>query len=240
MKVIWSVKALFITWITKAAISSAVSPAASLSWRDILWCAHSPSDLHKSLSRAAANFATKVQAPDVRAKPTFSSAHGAVIWHRPSRQTLWDQVCDAGVSTQRVPDPPTIGEGHAFEDGTIGDHGRRRPSEIGSRILRRKITIPISRAGHFKLSARANHPRRKAALIVCMPEKPNRPKTVANLERWDCRWPIGDPQQADFHFCGARQVPGRPYCDLHWRMAIQPPRPRQERTASTPPLQSAA
>jgi GcrA cell cycle regulator len=40
-------------------------------------------------------------------------------------------------------------------------------------------------------------------------------KTVANLETGDCRWPIGDPRHEDFHFCGAQQVVGRPYCTEH-------------------------
>ena len=30
-----------------------------------------------------------------------------------------------------------------------------------------------------------------------------------------CLWPIGDPGDADFHFCGDSSVPGKPYCDLH-------------------------
>ena len=51
-------------------------------------------------------------------------------------------------------------------------------------------------------------------------------KTVDTLERNECRWPIGDPRDADFHFCGATQLSGRPYCELHWRMAFQPSRPR--------------
>jgi hypothetical protein len=45
--------------------------------------------------------------------------------------------------------------------------------------------------------------------------KPTKPKTLLDLERIDCRWPIGEPRQPDFHFCGAPQVAGRPYCDLH-------------------------
>jgi len=30
-----------------------------------------------------------------------------------------------------------------------------------------------------------------------------------------CLWPIGDPGDADFHFCGDASVPGKPYCDQH-------------------------
>ena len=27
-----------------------------------------------------------------------------------------------------------------------------------------------------------------------------------------CQWPIGDPQEKDFHFCDATNVDGKPYC----------------------------
>ncbi len=40
-------------------------------------------------------------------------------------------------------------------------------------------------------------------------------KTMTTLLPDDCRWPIGDPQIADFHFCGKRKVDGHPYCDFH-------------------------
>jgi len=68
------------------------------------------------------------------------------------------------------------------------------------------------------------------------PKKPQtRPKTVDTLERYDCRWPIGDPRHADFHFCGAPQLLGRPYCELHWRMAFQP---MKSKLPSLPPASS--
>jgi GcrA cell cycle regulator len=51
-------------------------------------------------------------------------------------------------------------------------------------------------------------------------------KTISTIEQSDCRWPVGDPRHAEFHFCGARQLAGRPYCELHWSMAFQPSKPR--------------
>ncbi len=30
-----------------------------------------------------------------------------------------------------------------------------------------------------------------------------------------CLWPIGDPNDPDFHFCGAAPAPGKPYCAEH-------------------------
>lgn len=51
-------------------------------------------------------------------------------------------------------------------------------------------------------------------------------KTMETLLADDCRWPIGDPQVPDFHFCGSRKVDGYPYCDVHLRRAFQPAKPR--------------
>lgn len=34
-----------------------------------------------------------------------------------------------------------------------------------------------------------------------------------------CAWPIGDPGDPDFHFCGEKSVPGKPYCEAHCSQA---------------------
>lgn len=33
--------------------------------------------------------------------------------------------------------------------------------------------------------------------------------------RSGCLWPIGDPNDPEFHFCGASAAPGKPYCAEH-------------------------
>ena len=55
----------------------------------------------------------------------------------------------------------------------------------------------------------------------------NERKTIQTLTGSCCRWPIGDPQLAEFHFCGREKVPGLPYCEHHARRAFQPPQPRR-------------
>ena len=52
-------------------------------------------------------------------------------------------------------------------------------------------------------------------------------KYIQTLTESCCRWPIGDPQHADFHFCGKGKVTGLPYCEPHARRAFQPPQPRR-------------
>jgi GcrA cell cycle regulator len=38
-----------------------------------------------------------------------------------------------------------------------------------------------------------------------------------------CKWPIGDPRDANFHFCGRASIDNLPYCAEHARRAYQPP-----------------
>lgn len=49
---------------------------------------------------------------------------------------------------------------------------------------------------------------------------------LIDLDESRCRWPKGDPAQPDFEFCGARSIPGRPYCAHHSAIASAPPRAR--------------
>ena len=44
---------------------------------------------------------------------------------------------------------------------------------------------------------------------------------MANLKSNQCRWPIGDPDSDNFHFCGETVFAGKPYCYEHCRQAYQ-------------------
>lgn len=44
---------------------------------------------------------------------------------------------------------------------------------------------------------------------------------LVDLGYGQCRWPIGDPQEDDFGFCGDRALSGLPYCMEHAKLAYQ-------------------
>ncbi|MFA5952063.1 MAG: GcrA family cell cycle regulator [Hyphomicrobium sp.] len=70
-------------------------------------------------------------------------------------------------------------------------------------------------------------------LVIPLKER----RTIQSLTECSCRWPIGDPQMTDFHFCGKDKVHGLPYCEFHARRAFQPPQPRRrEREIAEPRL----
>ncbi len=53
--------------------------------------------------------------------------------------------------------------------------------------------------------------------------------TVLDLSASVCKWPIGDPTDPAFRFCGRRAGTGSPYCEAHARLAYQPAQSRRER-----------
>ncbi|MGA8903049.1 GcrA family cell cycle regulator [Bradyrhizobium sp.] len=46
--------------------------------------------------------------------------------------------------------------------------------------------------------------------------------SLLELSEERCRWPISNPGEKDFCFCGNRPLEGLPYCAGHSRLAYQP------------------
>ncbi|HYF54834.1 MAG TPA: GcrA family cell cycle regulator [Salinarimonas sp.] len=46
--------------------------------------------------------------------------------------------------------------------------------------------------------------------------------TIMELRESMCRWPLGDPTNPEFRFCGGRAITGLPYCPEHAQVAYQP------------------
>ena len=63
-------------------------------------------------------------------------------------------------------------------------------------------------------------------------EKKARKLTLLQLTERTCKWPIGDPATEDFWFCGHPTHPGKPYCEVHVSVALQPMSSRRDRRAS--------
>ncbi|MEG6508551.1 GcrA family cell cycle regulator [Methyloligella sp. 2.7D] len=57
--------------------------------------------------------------------------------------------------------------------------------------------------------------------------------TILDLKENMCRWPIGDPGEEGFHFCGRKSPVGVPYCEHHARMAYQPVQRRRDKRSAT-------
>jgi GcrA cell cycle regulator len=97
----------------------------------------------------------------------------------------------------------------------------RRQAPARPRPERRPVAPPV----------RVAHAPATAAPVVRRVESPLPPvelgdmpgATILTLTDRICKWPIGDPRDADFHFCGRVSSEGLPYCAEHARRAYQPP-----------------
>jgi GcrA cell cycle regulator len=58
--------------------------------------------------------------------------------------------------------------------------------------------------------------------------------SLLDLNERICRWPMGHPGEADFHFCGDKVNPGFPYCVEHCGRAYQAQLPRGARRPPPP------
>ncbi|QGY80408.1 GcrA family cell cycle regulator [Sphingorhabdus lacus] len=75
-------------------------------------------------------------------------------------------------------------------------------------------------------------PRR---LVPAKPSPEMADKTsLLDLNERVCRWPLGHPGEADFHFCGEAVNPGFPYCVEHCGRAYQAQLPRGVRRPPPP------
>jgi GcrA cell cycle regulator len=78
---------------------------------------------------------------------------------------------------------------------------------------------------------------RKAATIIPLRALPDldEPAPEGRLKLLDlkdgmCHWPIGDPKEDGFHFCGRRRSLATPYCEHHAAIAYNPAARKRRRT----------
>jgi GcrA cell cycle regulator len=139
-----------------------------------------------------------------------------------SRNAVIGKLNRLGISdAQRVRNP----------DAKPGPRPGKSASHLLEKRLRAKAAKPVGpkSAGLWEPDAEPFVPP-KEELEIPLAER----KTVETLEDRHCRWPIGDPQQADFYFCGRGKVPGLPYCEHHARRAFQPPSAARQKPTGGP------
>lgn len=72
-------------------------------------------------------------------------------------------------------------------------------------------------------------PRPALKPVIVAPPPPLPAVPVGRVR--ECCWPIGEPRAKDFRYCDAPSVPGRPYCDEHYKVAYMKTPASAERLA---------
>ena len=130
----------------------------------------------------------------------------------------------------------------------LGLSGRAKPTRSSASRPRRMRTARPPRGGETGYASIGNtalkaetmpqaaaRPRPQPAPILELVIPKEERKTLLQLTEKTCKWPIGDPGDEEFHFCGRNSSPSMPYCEHHARIAYQPlhERRRDRRAART-------
>lgn len=114
-----------------------------------------------------------------------------------------------------------------------GYTARQIAEKLGGEVTRNAVIGKANRLGLSKPSKSSVSRQQRRQQRDVPVQKLEAPKgqraTIFTLTASTCRWPIGDPGDTDFHFCGAKCSAGNPYCDYHAAMAYQAPQPRSSR-----------
>jgi len=141
---------------------------------------------------------------------------------------------EGGMTASQIAE--ALGEG-VTRNAVIGKAHRlgleSRPSPVKSTEEVAAVPGPAKVA---KVAAPATAPTPAAAPMVRAPaaRKPARTgkaakTTLLDLNEKICKWPIGHPGEADFHFCGKPAQASFPYCTEHCLVAYQAQLPRRDR-----------
>src|SRR5262245_21598308 len=98
---------------------------------------------------------------------------------------------------------------------------QRRTHSTGIRRVRQMITVGNLALKPDHLPDVDLRPRRNVVVPIA------RKLSIFQLTEKTCKWPIGDPGQEDFHFCGHDSLDNLPYCEYHAGVAYQAPEPRR-------------
>ncbi|WP_300544543.1 GcrA family cell cycle regulator [Maricaulis sp.] len=120
----------------------------------------------------------------------------------------------------------------------LGLSGRATPSRPARRTVKpsRPRTTTASTAPAARPVSRPSPSTAPAASAPAPVEPAVLPSgefaTVLTLRDSMCKWPIGDPAQAEFRFCGRKTCGGNAYCEAHSSMAYQPGNKRRRKATA--------
>ena len=124
---------------------------------------------------------------------------------------LWSD----GVATSRIGEQLGFTKnaviGKAFRLGLERRQNSRKkisqPASFSSTTLYRETSSPSS-----SISVKKEPIRRR--------EKFSFKKSIVGTGNFrSCQWPIGDPLEEGFHYCGGQNIPTKPYCIEHFKKA---------------------
>ena len=125
---------------------------------------------------------------------------------------LWNE----GVATSRIGEQLGFTKnaviGKAFRLGLERRQNSRKKTaqsqSVSSVTMYRETSSPV----HSQMTPKREVTRRR--------EKFSFKKSIVGTGSFkSCQWPIGDPLEEGFHYCGGQNIPTKPYCIEHYKKA---------------------
>ena len=125
---------------------------------------------------------------------------------------LWNE----GVATSRIGEQLGFTKnaviGKAFRLGLERRQNSRKKNVHSQSVSSVTMYRESSNSGHSQISPKREITRRR--------EKFSFKKSIVGTGSFkSCQWPIGDPLEEGFHYCGGQNIPTKPYCIEHYKKA---------------------
>ena len=125
---------------------------------------------------------------------------------------LWNE----GVATSRIGEQLGFTKnaviGKAFRLGLERRQNSRKKTAQSQSVSSVTMYRESSASGHSQIAPKREVTRRR--------EKFSFKKSIVGTGNFkSCQWPIGDPLEEGFHYCGAQNIPTKPYCIEHYKKA---------------------
>ena len=104
--------------------------------------------------------------------------------------------------------------------------GKQAEKKVSSSPAPAKAPTPEVKAPKKEEKEEINLPEEELRASLTKEEKVFKPGhifSLTDLDNHTCRWPIGDPKDENFHFCGKKVRIGQTYCDEHSATAYVKP-----------------
>ena len=146
---------------------------------------------------------------------------------------LWREGSSAGVICQKIPGVSrcaVIGQVDRLRKKGV-EMGRRKP---GLTDLQRETRVAKVRPQPRKAMTETAQLKRIMAKPIPLPAQVTEAPSAAHrcsileLDYGRCKWPLGDPRDTDFGYCGGRSLTGKVYCGYHTGLAYTSPEQRAE------------
>ena len=125
---------------------------------------------------------------------------------------LWNE----GVATSRIGEQLGFTKnaviGKAFRLGLERRQNSRKKTAQSQSVSSVTMYRETSVTGNSQITPKREVTRRR--------EKFSFKKSIVGTGNFkSCQWPIGDPLEEGFHYCGGQNIPTKPYCIEHYKKA---------------------